>query len=535
MFSIDQNCHSLWDVLPKLQALAAQGHHVHHFVEDIDVAFTSLGARIDDPLRLAPERYYPGGGADWGAALFYSEFLGRVPLDIKQFEPLIGMKLSAAARKLGQTLDELYEQYSPSDNWQLIGPSYIGDKDHHRVVGDLTTAETAPFIRQLMDISRANCLKSFPQADSQARLNEWFDCETARVEKLLTPRDDARLVDVYRDWMEGYLDGDATFDLTSDLFACGADKSRTELMEWFCRDYEMTSGLYNQAIEETSTGLRPLEISAGELPFFATLRYNGHIVRAGVFLQGDKIVIGQREYQLLPDSRLPIDELIAAGVLCLAGKALLLVIQARMGPNSMPLALPIDGSLYMPAAYCLQKKFTDANVLTEPLKPVVRVGFELLERMAETDCVIRLPEHLTASFGKAELPAREFAENWADRMMASAETLGTLANYADEGHRTWADIHQTEIQNQITKLDIDCKVLAQNDPKSPQLRELSHTKRKLEAEILEGMIKQIDIDTQVAKIDYWNSRGAILPWCIGLGGMEFYNDVIAQANIYEEY
>ncbi|MGB2824768.1 MAG: hypothetical protein WBF17_27600, partial [Phycisphaerae bacterium] len=73
MFSIDQNCHSLWDALPKLHALARRGRRVMHFNEDIDSAFTSLGSRIDaDDLRLARERFHHSGGADWGAALFYT-------------------------------------------------------------------------------------------------------------------------------------------------------------------------------------------------------------------------------------------------------------------------------------------------------------------------------------------------------------------------------------------------------------------------------------------------------------------------------
>ncbi len=532
MFSIDQNCHSLWDVLPKLQALAEAGHHVHHFIEDIDVAFTSLGARIDDPLRLVLERYYPGGAADWGAALFYSEFLGRLPVDIKQFEPLMGMKLGAAARKLGKTIEELYEQYSPSDNWQLIGPSYLGDKDHHRVVGDLSTAQTAPFIRRLMDISRANCLESFPQADSQARLNEWFDCETARVENLLTSHENARLVDVYRHWMESYLDGDATFDLTSDLFACGADKSRTELMEAFCRDYEMTAELYNQAIAETSVGLRPLDTSAGELPFFATLRYKGHIVRTGVFLDGRSIRIGGREFKLLPDAKLPIDELIAGGVLCLAGKAMLLVIQVRMGPNGSALALPFHGSLYMPAAHALTDKLTQAGVLTEPLKPVMRVRFNFLDRLKDTDCVVRLPDHLAGAFGGVELPARFIGDNYAHRKAEASERLNSFAR--TENRIDWQEANHRSLVDDINSIDTRRRNLANDDPKSPELRELSHQKRKLEAKILEEMINQIDIDTQVAQIDYWDSRGALLPWCIGLGGMEFYNDVIKRADIYAE-
>ena len=108
MFSIDQNCHSLWDALPKLQAVARSGGTVRHFIEDIDVAFTAVGSSPvdsaghgDGSLRLAMERYYGSGGADWGAALFYSEFLGRLPVDVRQWDSLTGLTTAALARRLG--------------------------------------------------------------------------------------------------------------------------------------------------------------------------------------------------------------------------------------------------------------------------------------------------------------------------------------------------------------------------------------------------------------------------------------------------
>ena len=42
------------------------------------------------------------------------------------------------------------------------------------------------------------------------------------------------------------------------------------------------------------------------------------------------------------------------------------------------------------------------------------------------------------------------------------------------------------------------------------------------------------MDYQAAHIDFYDSRGAILPWCIALGGESFYNEVIAKARITEE-
>ena len=76
--SIDQNCASFWDTIPKLDALRRKGIDVSHYVEDVDIAFAARGAEVDQPdLRLAMENVYPGGGQDWGAGLFYSDFLGR--------------------------------------------------------------------------------------------------------------------------------------------------------------------------------------------------------------------------------------------------------------------------------------------------------------------------------------------------------------------------------------------------------------------------------------------------------------------------
>ena len=185
MFSIDQNCHPLWDVVPKLHALAASGRTVTHFIEDVDMAYTAIGADDGDEARLAPERFHRGGAADWGAAVFYYEFLGRQPVDIRHWERWTGMKTAALARRLGRTVDDLYDEYSPSDNWQLIGPSYVGDSRHHRLIGDLTVAETAPHLREMTDRGQADMRRAFPSAESRARLDRWFADQRTALEEML--------------------------------------------------------------------------------------------------------------------------------------------------------------------------------------------------------------------------------------------------------------------------------------------------------------------------------------------------------------
>ena len=176
LISIDQNCHTLWDVLPKLQALAHGGHSVQHCIEDIDVAFTSIGAQVgDDKMHVAPERFYRSGAADWGAAMFYFSFLGRQPVEIRQFEQFTGLKTKLLAGKLGCSVDDLYDRFSPSDNWQLIGTSYFQNRDLHRVIGDLDISQTGGFLSEIMDIARDDMLKTFPSDESRQRVESWID------------------------------------------------------------------------------------------------------------------------------------------------------------------------------------------------------------------------------------------------------------------------------------------------------------------------------------------------------------------------
>jgi len=530
ILSIDQNSHSLWDVLPKLQALSAGGRQVHHFVEDVDVAFTALGAEAaGEALRLARERFHPSGGQDWGAALFYSEFLGRLPVEPREWEVPLGMKLAAAAKQLGRSLDDLYEEFSPGDNWQLIGPSYVGDREHHRLIGDLTVAETAPFVRELLGLARADVLRRFPAPDCRRRAEEWFARETARVEGMLGRTAGGRLVELYGAWLGEHLGDAVRLERASSLFAVGADPARTALLEVFCRDYERAAGLYNEAVAETSCGLRGLRTDAGELPFFACLDRDGHLVRTGVLLERGRLRIGERTLALGRGGRLPQAELSAAGVRCLVGKAAVLVLQARL---TAPLAVPYRGSSYMPAAHALAAKLGAAGLLPGPLHPVLRVRFGLLDHMRRSDAPVRLPEHLQAAFGAEEVPARRIGEGWA---AAAAEAGERLRGFADNAtRRRWQQEACREVFAEIADLDTRRRALARTDPKSPEIRQLSHRVRRLEAELTDRTLRQIARDWQLSRIDYWDSRGALLPWAVALGGEGLYARLLAEAEVRPE-
>ncbi len=533
MFSIDQNCLPLWDVVPKIQALVAAGKPVRHFVEDVDAAFTAVGASVDDPnLRLARERYYTGGEADWGAALFYSEFLGRLPVDIRRWEPITGMKTKALARQLSRSVDDLYDEFSPGDNWQLIGSSYAGDRRHHRTIADLSVAEVGPFVREIFAKARADMKRAFPARVSQERLANWFAAEQDRLERLLNQSAECGLAELYRRWLTETVPGSVTVDLMSNLLAVGADPARLALVEIFLRDYDLACGLYNEAMIETDVGLRPLRTDEGELPFFAAFARDGREVRTAVHLDGNQLRVGDRTFALADDHSLPTEALRRAGVRSLVAKAALLVIQVRLGPGGDALALPYRGSLYTPAVHRLTSKLRQNNLLPAALKPLMRVRFRLLDRMRSIDTSIRLPKHLTPYFGQEELPARVFAEGYAS---LADEATGRLEAFRDTASRErWQRQNLPDEFERLAELDNRSRRLGRTDPKSPAIRDMWKEIKFLKIRVLEATLRQIDGDTQMSQIDYWDSRGALLPWCIALGGESFYNEVIARADVYEE-
>lgn len=533
MFSIDQNCHSLWDVIPKLSALTARGHKVRHFVEDVDVAFTSMGSGLQgEPLRLCRERFYPSGGQDWGAALFYSDYLGKLPLELRDLEPVTGMKTGALAKKLRRTVDDLYEEFSPADNWQLIGPSYVGDRQHHRTVADLSVAETTEFIGQIMGRARAGMLAMFPGKVSQQRLLEWFGQEESTVAELLQKHARGRLVHLYSDWLKRYLGDSMGVGLTSELFACNRPCAGNDLLELFCRDYALMAGLYNDALAEADSALRPLRTSIGELPFFATCEHQNHAVRVGLNLRGQELQAGRYAFKLTPQRTPPFDRMAAAGIHAVVGKAVMLVIQVRMGAGGAALALPYRGSLYLPAADVLAGKLVQRGLIDPELRPVVRVRFRLLERMQEVDTIIRLPDHLAGYFGKDEMPAKAVGEAC---LLMAKEAQGRSRAFRDPSARQqWQERNFSGSVRRLAELDLRRRRMIEESAPFAQTRDIWEQIKSLQADLLDKMVRQIVSDYQASELDYWDSRGPLLPVSIALGGMEFYDDLIARAEIYEE-
>lgn len=106
---------------------------------------------------------------------------------------------------------------------------------------------------------------------------------------------------------------------------------------------------------------------------------------------------------------------------------------------------------------------------------------------------------------------------------------------ADPAQRAqWQRRAFPDIVQAIEELDKRRRQLAAGDPKSEEIRAVWKQGKSLTMELLDRTVRQIARDGQIRDIDYWDSRRALLPWSIALGGEDFYRDLVAKAEIRQE-
>jgi hypothetical protein len=530
--SIDQNCHPLWDTIPKLEALAAQGWCGVHCIEDLDVAFSRQGAQPGETgLALLPERTYRGGHSDWGAALFAHDLLGRLPLDVRSLEPYTGRTTAALARLLETSIDGLYERWADSDNWQLVGSSYAADPRWHRLIGDVRLAEAGPFVLHLLDHARQDLLDRFPEPAPRQRLQDWFAAQRSLAATVIEGEPQAPLTELYRRWLLACLGPSARLALTSERFALRRLAAADPLLRLFLERYSEAADAYNAALRETASTMTPLHVSEGELPFFVTVRREGRLLRSAAAWRNGAIEAAGQRWPLVAGG-LPVTEMERDGVVALAGKALLLVLQARLGPEAAALALPHQGSLYMPAAYAFERILRERGLLTQTPRPVLRVRFRFLERWRGCRTLLRPPAYLRLALGIEEAPAAQVSEALDAAMTAARHTLDALR---DSGRRDLLVRQRfATARSERDALDAERRRLAADPQRRPEataiwqrIKDIDRQTAAAEAEWVLQLLRLLDVA-------YYDSRGALLPWCIALEGEPFYRRLLAQAEIAPE-
>ena len=536
--SIDQNSTPLWDTVPKIAALVRQGLNGLHFVEDVDVAFTRHGAVPgDERVEVARERYYRGGTSDWGASLFYTDFLGRNPVDVREIEPYTGLTSKALARLLDITLDELYDRAAGSDNWQTIGVSYLGTADRHRTVGDLKVKTLKPCLRTLLAHAEENVCQTFPHPACRHRAREWFREERESVACLLEAGDEGRVSDLYRAWMGLHVPRGWDFDLTSELFRLDSAAVRQDpLHAVFLDHYEQAADLYNAAIEESGGSVAGLAKARGELPFFAVFSQDGRHYRSPVAIEEDTLHAGRHAWRLVRTvgggRAFPYEAMSADGVTALVGKALILVPQACHCAGGVPLVVPHRGSVYMPAARLLTGKLQAAGLLAPAPWPVYRIRFGFLECLRELKVPVALPPYLHPFFGAPEMMAADFAEAIPQILRQAEVELEMMTS--EDGRARVAAAVSPALAREIAEKEALQRTAAGDPATRGQASELWDQIKQPRRDLTWKTAERALALLHVRDLGYFDSRGALLPWSIALGGTAFYHHVLRQARVYPD-
>ena len=525
--SIDQNSNGLWDTVPKLAALYAHGLTGTHCLEDVDAAFTRRGAHPGDPPSLFPERFYRGGGSDWGAALFYTDLLGRQPWDLQELTLCLNTSLPALCRRLGCTVDEIYDRLSPSDNWQLVGPSYA-ENGGHRTIGDLRLCELDAPLHQLLDHFEEDIRARFPEEAAQERAWQWLRPVRALVEQRLKESPDAPLTALYDDWLKLDLGTACPRVLLSSTHFAWRDENRGAhtLLAAFLRDYPTLRQIYNDSLNASNSPLNPLK--DGEIPFFVVFRKETRMTRFPAFWQDGFLVAGDHRWQLgASPEGWPWKQMADDGVVAVSGKATVMVNQVR-SDGGTALALPRLGSLYMPTAYELAHRLNDIGVAIP--HPVLRVRFRFLERWREVPTVVRLPEDLAGYFGVSEVPARQLAPLLLNAMKEADAMLRQLADPSCR-ENLLAQKFQAEL-TELRRLQENKRVAAEQG--SSDYRSILAAIKHADQKLAQAQVAWITTLVRLRDLTFFDSRGALLPWSLALGGQSFYQKVLAQAEITEE-
>ena len=190
------------------------------------------------------------------------------------------------------------------------------------------------------------------------------------------------------------------------------------------------------------------------------------------------------------------------------------------------------GCLYMPAAYAFETKLAAAGLLPRETHPVFRVKFNFIDHMRSSQTLIRLPQYLHETFGAAEMQAAEFAEACPERIAAARRDLDKAQT--EEGReRLAARLFPDDVRRR-QEMATRRAELGRNAETRSQAGALWQEIKTLDQSLLKRQIDWTVRQLRVRDLEFADSRGALLPWSIALGGEPFYQQLLAATKIYAE-
>jgi hypothetical protein len=145
---------------------------------------------------------------------------------------------------------------------------------------------------------------------------------------------------------------------------------------------------------------------------------------------------------------------------------------------------------------------------------------------------VRLPPYLHRAFGCAECAASTLADRFYQVRDRARHRL-EQASQEEGRQRLWREWAPKQFAERDA-LEERRRELGRNPETRDQAPALWEQIKQLDADILAERIERLVETVHCSRLDFWNSRGAILPWAVAVAGEELYHDIVNQAEIVPE-
>jgi len=163
---------------------------------------------------------------------------------------------------------------------------------------------------------------------------------------------------------------------------------------------------------------------------------------------------------------------------------------------------------------------------------VLRVRFRFFDHWRGCVTFVRPPPYLQQALGVAELRAADLAEALVGGMAAAR---ADLAAWSDDSRRDALGRQQFPgLSAERDRLDHERRAAAADPARRPEATVLWQRIKEVDRQMAQAQAEWLLQRLRLLDLAYYDSRGALLPWCLALGGEDLYQRLLRAAELTSE-
>lgn len=544
LYSADQNCTPFWDTWPKLEFALKGGRSIFHLIHDTDTIFHNQSVKEESPFTVKWFNDKYDGSHYYSPNLFYYQFLGKhEPFPVNEFETYTGLKLSKISSLLKMSVEELYEQFGSYDKLALLGKG----KYHNgfRIAAGVKVSECKEQIDEMFHLIQENIMHFIVTKKQENNLIDTLSEWKSEIDKIIISYPETTFSNLFLLLMQSKFNEKVSFLSCSDYFqVVPENKENFHFFLSFLERYGVYAKCYNDALHKHGSTISPLDILKGELPFYATRRVDGILLRFPLYVLGNKLIFQNQSCNLKQNtwaSLLNFCEQV--GIESIVGKAIPLMMQLRHQEYGGVVVMPKLGSPYMSIVDTYTEKLNNQGIYAK-VQHVSLVDFQVFNALNKADFSFRLPNYLQETFKTEIIHCQDFVKQL-NLHIKEAHRVLNLCKQGEEARKLIMREYHPSLVSELsllederhsqgyllTGLSKETKEYKQQLDKFIQIKE--EHKSKL-SEYVNKLCYLLFNKWHVSNINYFNNRGSIELWAKSLGGLDFYESIIDNALLEEQ-